>query len=100
MASIALAALPAATRRTNWVANQSFTPAYAAAPRDEHEGAALVRAAAERRMGVRVGGGRGRGGGARVAAAGHSFAPVVETGGMLLDLSAMRGVVATDADRR
>src|SRR4051794_8162833 len=88
MASIAPADLPAATRWTNWVANQSFTPAYAAAPRDEDEVAALVRAAAERGMGVRV------------AAAGHSFTPVVETGGMLLDLSAMRGVVATDADRR
>ena len=45
MASIALADLPAATRWTNWVANQSFTPAYAAAPRDEDEVAALVRAA-------------------------------------------------------
>jgi FAD/FMN-containing dehydrogenase len=88
MASIALADLPAATRWTNWVANQSFTPAYAAAPRDENEVGALVRAASERGMGVRV------------AAAGHSFTPVVETDGMLLDLSAMRGVVATDADRR
>jgi FAD/FMN-containing dehydrogenase len=88
MAQIALADLPAATRWTNWVGNQSFTPAYAAAPRDEEEVAALVRAAAERDMGVRV------------AAAGHSFTPVVETGGMLLDLSAMRGVVATDAERK
>ena len=33
----------------------------------------------------------------RVAAATHSFTPVVETDGLLLDLSAMRGVVATDA---
>src|SRR4051794_40814130 len=88
MASIAPADLPAATRWTNWVANQSFTPAYAAAPRDEDEVVALVRAAAERGMGVRV------------AAAGHSFTPVVETDGMVLDLSAMRGVVATDAARR
>jgi FAD/FMN-containing dehydrogenase len=73
---------------TNWVGNQSFTPAYAGAPRDEEEVVALVRAAAERGMGVRV------------AAAGHSFTPVVETDGMVLDLSAMRGVVATDAERR
>lgn len=88
MVRIALAELPAATRWTNWVGNQSFTPAYAAAPRDEEEVAALVRAAAERGTGVRV------------AAAGHSFTPVAETGGMLLDLSAMRGVVATDPARK
>jgi FAD/FMN-containing dehydrogenase len=88
MAQIALADLPAATRWTNWVGNQSFTPAYAAAPRDEEEVAALVRAAAERGMGVRV------------AAAGHSFTPVVETDGMVLDLSALRGVVATDPARK
>jgi FAD/FMN-containing dehydrogenase len=88
MAQIALADLPAATRWTNWVGNQSFTPTYAAAPRDEEEVGALVRAAAERGMGVRV------------AAAGHSFTPVVETGGMLLDLSGLRGVVATDAERK
>ena len=46
MAQITLTDLPAATKWTNWVGNQSFTPAYAAAPRDEEEVAALVRAAA------------------------------------------------------
>jgi FAD/FMN-containing dehydrogenase len=50
--------------------------------------AALVAQAAERGAGVRV------------AGAGHSFTPVVETGGVLLDLSALRGVVATDAERK
>ena len=80
--------LPAATRWTNWVGNQSFTPAYAAAPRDEEEVAALVRQAVERGAGVRV------------ASAAHSFTPVVQTDGLLLDLSAMRGVVSTDADRK
>jgi FAD/FMN-containing dehydrogenase len=88
MAQIALADLPAATRWTNWVGNQSFAPAYAAAPRDEEEVVAIVRAAAERGLGVRV------------AAAGHSFTPVVETDGMVLDLSGLRGVVATDVGRR
>jgi FAD/FMN-containing dehydrogenase len=80
--------LPAATKWTNWVGNQSFTPAYAAAPRDEEEVAGLVRAAA------------GRGARVRVAAATHSFTPIVETDGLLLDLSAMRGVVGTDAARK
>jgi FAD/FMN-containing dehydrogenase len=80
--------LPSATRWTNWVGNQSFTPAYAGAPRDEEEVAALVRAAT------------GRGARVRVSAATHSFTPIVETDGLLLDLSAMRGVVAADAERK
>ncbi|MEO5653410.1 MAG: D-arabinono-1,4-lactone oxidase [Marmoricola sp.] len=73
---------------TNWVGNQSFTPAYVAAPRNEAEVAALVRQATERGLGVRVTG------------AGHSFTPVVETSGLLLDLSALRGVVSTDPKNR
>src|SRR3954464_6345296 len=85
---IALTHPPAATHRTNWVGNQSFTPAHAAAPRDEEEVAALVRAASERGAGVRV------------SAATHSFTPIVQTDGLLLDLSAMRGVVATDPARK
>jgi FAD/FMN-containing dehydrogenase len=85
---IALTDLPSATRWTNWVGNQSFTPAYAAAPRDEEEVAALVQAAGERGASVRV------------SAAGHSFTPIVRTDGLLLDLSAMRGVVSTDPARR
>jgi FAD/FMN-containing dehydrogenase len=88
MAQITLTDLPAARPWTNWVGNQSFTPAFSAAPRDEEEVAALVRAAADRGSGVRV------------AAARHSFTPVVETDGLLLDLSALRGVVSTDAERK
>jgi FAD/FMN-containing dehydrogenase len=73
---------------TNWVGNQSFTPGYAAAPRDEDEVAGLVRRAAELGAGVRV------------AAARHSFTPIVQTDGLLLDLSALKGVVATDEPRK
>ena len=83
-----LADLPAAEVWTNWVGNQSFTPGYAAAPRDEQEVAALVREASERRAGVRV------------SAARHSFTPIVQTDGLLLDLSALRGVVGTDPGRK
>ena len=72
----------------NWVGNQSFSPSSTAAPRDEEEVAALVRQAAERGVGVRV------------AGAGHSFTPVVQTDGLLLDLSALTGVVHTDAEHR
>jgi FAD/FMN-containing dehydrogenase len=69
------------------VGNQSFTPGRVAAPTDEEEVAALVRQAAERGEAIRV------------AGSGHSFTPVVETDGLLLDLSALTGVVSTDADR-
>ena len=80
--------LPRAQTWTNWVANQSFTPRYAAAARDEEEVVALVRRAAELGAGVRV------------AGAGHSFTPVVATDGLLLDLGSMAGVVGVDRERR
>jgi FAD/FMN-containing dehydrogenase len=83
-----LADLPAAKVWTNWVGNQSFTPGHAAAPRDEEEVAALVRQAAQ--LGSRV----------RVAGAGHSFTPVVSTDGLLLDLSALTGVLSADPQRK
>jgi FAD/FMN-containing dehydrogenase len=73
---------------TNWVGNQAFTPAQTAAPRDEDAVIEHVRSAGDRGLGVRV------------AGAGHSFTPVVQTDGLLLDLAALRGVVATDAGRR
>jgi FAD/FMN-containing dehydrogenase len=38
--------------------------------------------------------------GVRVAGAGHSFTPVVETSGVLLDLSALRGVMDTDPENK
>jgi FAD/FMN-containing dehydrogenase len=76
--------LPPATLWSNWVGNQSFTPGFAAAPSDEEEVATLVRDASERGYGVRAAGAR------------HSFTPIVETDGLLLDLSGLRGVVDTD----
>jgi FAD/FMN-containing dehydrogenase len=85
---MALADLPAAGQWTNWVGNQSFTPARHATPRSEEEVAALVAEAAAQGMGVRVVG------------AGHSFTPVVQTGGLLLDLSALSGVRSADPARR
>ena len=87
MAQSALTDLQGSTW-TNWVGNQSFTPAFAAAPRDVEEVVSLVRQAAERGVCVRV------------AGAGHSFTPVVETDGLLLDLSALRGVLDADAERK
>jgi FAD/FMN-containing dehydrogenase len=80
--------LPHPNRWVNWVGNQAFTPGEVAAPREEGEVAELVGRAADRGLGVRVTGAR------------HSFTPVVETDGLLLDLSALSGVVSADAGRR
>jgi FAD/FMN-containing dehydrogenase len=73
---------------SNWVGNQSCTPAEIAAPTSEDETAALVAHAAER--GLRV----------RVAGAGHSFTPVVATDGLLLDLRGLGGIRSIDSGRR
>jgi FAD/FMN-containing dehydrogenase len=80
--------LPRADVWSNWVGNQSFTPGFSASPRDEEEVAALVREAVQRGSGVRVAGAR------------HSFTPIVETDGLLLDLSGLTGVVGTDPGRK
>jgi FAD/FMN-containing dehydrogenase len=80
--------LPIGRRWTNWVGNLSFTPRHAAAPRNAEEVAALIRAASAGGVGVRV------------AATGHSFTPIVETDGLLLDLSALNGVVDVDPARK
>jgi FAD/FMN-containing dehydrogenase len=83
-----LADLPPAKLWSNWVGNQSFIPGHAAAPAEEEEVAALVSEAAEK--GERV----------RVAGATHSFTPIVETDGLLLDLSALHGVLEADPGRK
>lgn len=80
--------LPLGVRWTNWVGNRSFTPRHAASARDEDEVAALVRSASRQGLHVRVG------------ATGHSFTPIVETDGLLLDLSALRGVMGVDVERQ
>lgn len=76
------------TAWTNWVGNQTFAPAERAAPASEDEVATLVSSAAGQGMTVRV------------AGAGHSFTPVVQTDGLLLDLGALRGIRSADAATR
>ena len=80
--------LPGGARWTNWVGNRSFTARHAASPKAEEEVAALVRAASQCGVGVRV------------AATGHSFTPIVETDGLLLDLSALSGVLDVDPQNK
>lgn len=73
---------------TNWVGNQSFTASELCRPRDEAGVQDAVRRAAESGVGLRV------------AATGHSFTPIVQTDGVLLDLEQMTGIVGLDAARR
>jgi FAD/FMN-containing dehydrogenase len=68
---------------TNWVGNQSCSPAQIAAPSSEDEVAELLARATR----------------ARVAGAGHSFTPVVATDGLLLDLSRLPHIRSIDAER-
>ena len=71
-------------RWTNWVGNQSFCPAEIVAAHSEEDVALAVRRAASSGMRLRAPG------------SGHSFTPVVETDGVLLDLAALSGVISTD----
>jgi FAD/FMN-containing dehydrogenase len=75
------------TTWTNWAGNQSCT-ARVETPVGEHEVAECVRAALA------------RGECLRPAGAGHSFTPVIETGGCVLALDRMRGITHIDAQRR
>jgi len=82
--------IPFETQKTwsNWGGNQSATPAYTVRPRTEEEALAAVRFAIRQGLSVRAVG------------AGHSFTPLVHTGGMLMDLSELTGITGTDRNRR
>ena len=71
---------------TNWVGNQSFHPAEIVTVGDE---AALIAAVARASR---------EGKGLRVPGSGHSFTPVVETDGLLVDASALSGIIAADLE--
>jgi len=69
---------------TNWVGNQSFEAEEIVKPADEAGAVAAVKRAAV--AGQRV----------RVPATGHSFTPIVQTDGMLLDLEQLKGIRSVD----
>lgn len=81
--------LPNATTQqqwTNWGGNQVCTPALTVQPQSEQEVIDAVRYAISEGLTVRV------------AGTGHSFTPIVQTGGMMLDLSSMQQVTGIDTD--
>lgn len=71
---------------TNWVGNQSFQPRRVVSVTSEAEVQAAVREAAEAGHGVST------------AGAGHSFTPIVETDGTLLDLAGLGGIRSIDTE--
>ena len=73
---------------TNWVGNQSFKPARFETAVDEAQVVAAVRRAHRETQSIRT------------AGSGHSCTPIVETKGVHLDMSSMRGVVSIDAEAR
>ncbi|OLT45900.1 FAD-binding protein [Saccharomonospora sp. CUA-673] len=72
---------------TNWAGNHTATAAMYSRPRDEAEAVEAVRYAIGQGMNVRV------------AGTGHSFTPIVPTGGLMLDLTGLSGVTSTDPAR-
>ncbi|WP_426004800.1 D-arabinono-1,4-lactone oxidase [Paenarthrobacter sp. NyZ202] len=83
------AATPSAPFRTevpwtNWGGNQTSTPAFTVQPRNEQETLDAVRFAIREGLSVRA------------AGSGHSSSPVVQTGGVLLDMSKLTGITGTD----
>ena len=71
---------------TNWVGNQSFVPKATISVDSEADVQREVLAAVEAGHGVST------------AGAGHSFTPIVETDGVLLDLARLTGITNIDKD--
>jgi len=72
----------------NWVGNQSCVPRYRAAPESEAMLAEMVGVANRRGLNIRC------------AGSGHSFTPVVGTGGLLLSLGTMAGIRNIDMEKQ
>ncbi len=72
----------------NWVGNQSCIARYKAAPDREALLAEMLSEANDRDLPIRC------------AGSGHSFTPVVGTGGLLLSLAELRGVLDADMARK
>jgi FAD/FMN-containing dehydrogenase len=76
-----------ATQWRNWLGNQSFRPKDILRPATELELRGMLALAARQHLPVRA------------AGAGHSFSPIVETSGLLIDTTALAGAVWIDPKR-
>ena len=72
---------------TNWGGNQVCTPAFTVHPESEQEVIDAVRFAIKQNLSVRAVG------------AGHSFTPIVQTGGVLINTDALTSVTGVDTSR-
>jgi FAD/FMN-containing dehydrogenase len=73
---------------SNWGGNQTATPAFTVRPTTDDEVVDIVRFAIREGLPIRVVG------------AGHSFTPLVQTGGILVDLSGLSGVTGVNAEAK
>lgn len=73
---------------TNWGGNQHFEAEAIFRPRNEDEAISVIREAVRSGKTVRVAGG------------GHSFTPIVQTRGILLDLSNLSGIISVDGEKK
>lgn len=73
---------------TNWAGNQSFGAERVVTPASEAELLDVLRVAAAERRPVRA------------AGAGHSFSPLVETSGVVIEQSGLTGLVVVDRERK
>lgn len=73
---------------TNWVGNQTFEYESFAQPKSEREVVEAVKGALKKKQKIRV------------MATGHSFTPIIETDGLLLDLEKIKGIKAVDATKQ
>ncbi|MEM6695281.1 MAG: D-arabinono-1,4-lactone oxidase [Pseudomonadota bacterium] len=74
------------TTWTNWVGNQSCAPAAILTAETDEEVAAAINQARAAKRSIRTAGG------------GHSFSPVVNTDGVLLDTAALSGILSIDPE--
>jgi FAD/FMN-containing dehydrogenase len=65
---------------TNWVGNQSFTATDIVQAQNENDVQQIIKDAASRNLNVRV------------AGSGHSFTPVVETDGIVIEPVGLTGI--------
>ena len=72
---------------TNWVGNQTFTATDIVQANTEADVTKIIKDAASRNLNVRV------------AGSGHSFTPVVETDGFVLEPNGLTGIKSVDKEK-
>lgn len=73
---------------TNWVGNQSFTATDIVQAQNENDVVGIIKNAAKNNLNIRV------------AGSGHSFTPVVETDGIVIEPVGLTGIKSVDVEKK